>query len=157
MKFLEEEAEKQPEKYEEFYRKFGLFLKEGVATDFTHREQLAKLLRFESSSMEKGKVTSLAQYVYRTKESQKEIYYLFAPNRETIENGPYLEAFRARDLEVLFLYEPIDEFALSSIGQFGDRKLISADSSDIDLEDLTVDSKEDALLEEEAKALLSVG
>jgi molecular chaperone HtpG len=153
LKFLEEKAEKQPEKYEEFYRKFGLFLKEGVATDFTHREQLAKLLRFESSYIEKGKVTSLAQYVSRAKESRKEIYYLFAPNRETIENGPYLEAFRARDLEVLFLYEPIDEFALSSIGQFGDRKLISADSSDIDMEDLTVDSKEDALLGEEAKAL----
>ena len=153
LKFLEEEAEKQPEKYEEFYRKFGLFLKEGIATDFTHREQLAKLVRFESSSIEKGKVTSLAQYLSRMKEGQKEIYYLFSPNRETVENGPYLEAFRARGVEVLFLYEPIDEFALSSIGEFGDRKLVSADSSDIELEDVTVDSGDEALSDEEAKRL----
>ncbi|MGH7808221.1 MAG: molecular chaperone HtpG [Thermodesulfobacteriota bacterium] len=153
LKFLEEEAEKQPERFEEFYRQFGLFLKEGVATDFTHREQLAKLLRFESSSIEKGKVTSLAQYLSRMKEGQKEIYYLFSPNRETVENGPYLEAFRARGVEVLFLYEPMDEFALSSIGEFGDRKLVSADSSDIELEDLTVDSEEEALSDEEAKTL----
>ncbi|MGH7792957.1 MAG: molecular chaperone HtpG, partial [Thermodesulfobacteriota bacterium] len=153
LKFLEEEAEKQPEKYEEFYREFGLFLKEGIATDFTHREQLAKLVRFESSSIEKGKVTSLAQYLSRMKEGQKEIYYLFSPNRETAENGPYLEAFRARGVEVLFLYEPIDEFALSSIGEFGDRKLVSADSSGIELEDVTVDSEEEALSDEETKKL----
>jgi molecular chaperone HtpG len=87
------------------------------------------------------------------KEGQKEIYYLFSPNRETVENGPYLEAFRARGVEVLFLYEPIDQFALSSIGEFGDRKLVSADSSDIELEDLTVDSGDEALSDEEAKRL----
>jgi molecular chaperone HtpG len=153
LKFLEEEAEKQPEKYEEFYKKFGLFLKEGVATDFTHREQLAKLLRFESSSIEKGKVTSLSQYHSRMAQGQKEIYYLFSSNRESVEKNPYLEAFRAHGVEVLFVYEPIDEFALSSIGEFGDRKLVSADSSDIELEDLTINSEEEGLSDQEAKTL----
>jgi TNF receptor-associated protein 1 len=82
LKFLEEEAKNRPEAYAEFYKEFGIFLKEGAALDFTHKEQLAKLLRFESSLTEKGKTTSLADYVSRITGDQKEIYYLIGPNRE---------------------------------------------------------------------------
>jgi len=153
LKFLEEEAEKRPEKYEEFYRKFGILLKEGIATDLTHRQRLAKLLRFESSMTDKGKVASLAEYVSRMKDKQKEIYYLFGPTREIIENGPYLEAFRMHNIEVLFLYDPIDEFVMSGIGQFEGKKLVSADSTDIEMEGISIGSKEEALSEEDSKAL----
>ncbi len=110
LKFLEEEAKDRPEAYAEFYREFGVFLKEGAALDFTHKDQLVKLLRFESSLTEKGKTTSLADYVSRMGADQKEIYYLVGPNRESIEAGPYLEGFRARNLEVLFCYESVDEY-----------------------------------------------
>ena len=73
LKFLAEEAKKRPEQYQEFFDKFGFFIKEGVAIDFTYKDELSKLLYFESSTLEKGKRTSLADYVSRIKEDQKEI------------------------------------------------------------------------------------
>ena len=79
LKFLEEEAKNRPEAYAEFYGEFGVFLKEGAALDFTHKEALTKLLRFESSVAERGKTTSLPDYVSRMGTDQKEIYYLVGP------------------------------------------------------------------------------
>src|SRR5450432_4114205 len=93
LKFLDDEAKNRPEAYAEFYTEFGIFLKEGAALDFTHKDQLVKLLRFESSLTEKGKTTSLADYVSRMTGDHREIYYLVGPNRAAIESGPYLEAF----------------------------------------------------------------
>jgi molecular chaperone HtpG len=145
LKFLEEEAKERKEKYEEFYNKFGLFLKEGIVTDINYREQLSKLLRFESSQLEKGKLSSLSEYVVRMKEDQKEIYYLNAPTRESSELGPHLEYFRARDFEVLFLYDPIDDFVMSNLREFEGKKLISADSAEVTIGDITKDLKEKPL------------
>src|SRR5687767_14899029 len=90
LKFLDEEARNRADAYNEFYQEFGHFLKEGAALDYTHKEQLTKLLRFESSLTEKGKTTSLSDYVSRLGSEQKEIYYLMGPNRASIEAGPYL-------------------------------------------------------------------
>jgi molecular chaperone HtpG len=148
LKFLEEEAKERKEKYEEFYNKFGLFLKEGIVTDINYREQLSKLLRFESSQLEKGKLSSLSEYVVRMKEDQKEIYYLNAPTRESSELGPHLEYFRARDFEVLFLYDPIDDFVMSNLREFEGKKLISADSAEVTIGDITKDLKEKPLNKE---------
>ena len=145
LKFLEEEAKERKEKYEEFYNKFGLFLKEGIVTDINYREQLSKLLRFESSQLEKGKLSSFSEYVLRMKEDQKEIYYLNAPTRESSELGPHLEYFRARDFEVLFLYDPIDDFVMSNLREFEGKKLISADSAEVTIGDITKDLKEKPL------------
>jgi TNF receptor-associated protein 1 len=153
IKFLEEESDKDAAKYEEFYKKFSIFVKEGVAADFRNREQLPKLLRYESSSTEKGKLTTLDDYVSRMKDEQKEIYYLYAPNRETLEAGPHLEAFKALGLEVFYLYEPVDEFVMTSLGRYGEKDLISADNAEIKLDEISGESKEDALPEEDAKAL----
>ncbi len=113
LKFLEEEAKDRPDGYKEFYRRFGVYLKEGAALDDTYQKDLMKLLRYESSLTKKGELTSFADYVSRMKEGQKEIYYLVGPNREAIEAGPYLEGFRARNLEVLFCYENVDEYVMS--------------------------------------------
>ena len=131
LKFLEDEAKKRPDGYTEFYKVFGIFLKEGVTTDLTHREQLGRLLRYESSLTDDGKYSTLGDYVSGMKEEQEEIYYLYAPSRETIENGPYLEAFKMRSLEVLFLYEPVDEFVMNHLNEFDGKKLVSADQADI--------------------------
>lgn len=152
LKHLEDVAKKDGEKYKTFWNTFGTFLKEGATTDFTHKEQIAKLLRFESSMCEKGTLTHLGDYVSRMKEDQNEIYYLIGPSRESIESGPYLEAFKARGLEVLFLYETIDDFVMNHLGEFEKKKLVSADQEDIKFEEIEA-NKGEALGEEEVKGL----
>jgi TNF receptor-associated protein 1 len=154
IKHLANEAKKDADAYKEFYQQFGIYIKEGITTDFTNREKLAKLLRYESSLTEAGTQTSLEDYVSRMKEEQKEIYFLYAPSRESIESGPYLEAFTSRNLEVLFTYEPIDEFVMNHLNEFDGKKLVSADSSDVELGD-EAPSKEEKLNKEEQEALTS--
>ena len=153
LKYLEEKAKKETEKYEEFYKMFGVYLKEGIATDFTNRKQLAKLIRYESSHTEAGKLTSLTDYVSRMGQDQKEIYYLFGPSRDVIENSPQMEAFKANKLEVLYLLEPVDEFVMNNIGKFDDKDLVSADSSEAKLDDIKKEKDKDGLKSKEAKDL----
>lgn len=135
IKFLADEAKARPEKFDEFYAEFGIFLKEGAAIDYTHKDALAKLLRFESSLTDKGKTTSLADYVSRMKDGQKEIYYLLGPNRQAIESGPYLEGFKARNLEVVFCYEGVDDYVMRNLREFDGKKLLAADSADVKLDE----------------------
>jgi molecular chaperone HtpG len=153
LKFLEEEAKNRPEAYDEFHQEFGHFIKEGAALDYTHKDQLVKLLRYESSRTEKGKTTSLTDYVSRMSEGQKEIYYLIGPNRASIEAGPYLEGFKARNLEVLFCYEPVDEYVMNNVREFDGKKIAAADHADVKLSDLP--KPEGALSEDEIKKLTS--
>jgi TNF receptor-associated protein 1 len=152
LKFLEEESKNQPEAYAAFYKEFGVFLKEGAALDFTHKESLTKLLRFESSLTDKGKTTTFADYVSRMGADQKEIYYIVGPNREAIEAGPYLEGFRARNLEVLFCYETVDEYVMNNVREFDGKKLTAADHADVKLSEQP--KAEGALGEAETKSLL---
>ncbi len=153
LKFLEEESENRADSYIGFYKEFGIYLKEGITTDYSYREQISKLLRFESSSSERDSLTSLPDYVSRMKEDQKDIYYLYAPDRESLENGPHYEAFKARKLEVLFLYDPIDEFVMNNLRDFDGKKLLSADSSEIRLEDILMESKGESLDKDATKSL----
>jgi TNF receptor-associated protein 1 len=135
VKHLQDEAKKDPEAYDAFYRQFGIFLKEGVTSDSAQKDRLATLLRYESSLTEAGQTTSLAAYVERMPEGQKELYYLYAPSRRAIESGPYLESFRQHNREVLFLYEPIDEFVMNHLHEFEGKKLVAADSAELELEE----------------------
>jgi molecular chaperone HtpG len=153
LKSLEEEAKDRPDGYKEFYRRFGVYLKEGAALDETYQQDLMKLLRYESSLTTKGEFTSFADYVSRLKDGQKEIYFLVGPNRAAIEAGPYLEGFRARNLEVLFCYENVDEYVMSHVREFDGRRLIAADHADVKLADLPTPPGADALTEEQSKAL----
>ncbi|AOS43535.1 Chaperone protein HtpG [Lacunisphaera limnophila] len=151
LKLLEDEAGARADTYNEFYQEFGIFLKEGAALDFTHKDQIVKLLRFESSLTEPGKTTSLADYVSRMKDGQKEIYFLIAPNRAAIESGPYLEGFKARNLEVLFCHEPVDEYVFNNVREFDGKKFLAADHADVKLDD--VPQTGEALSEADAKDL----
>jgi len=151
LKFLEEEAKNRAEAYDEFFAEFGIFLKEGAALDFTHKDQIVKLLRFESSMTDKGKTTSLADYVSRMGSEQKEIYYLIGANREALENGPYLEGFKSRGIEVLYCYEPVDEYVMNNVREFDGKKLIAADHGDVKLPDAP--KPEGGLSEDEVKSL----
>lgn len=151
LKFLEEQAEKEPAGYEKFYAEYQRFLKEGVVTDHGHKEPLGRLLRYESSLTEPGKLTSLADYVKRMPSDQKEIYFLLAPNREAAESSPYFEVFKARKFEVLFLYDPWDEFVMDHLYAFDSKPLRATEKADLTL--LEPEKKEGALSEDAAKAL----
>jgi molecular chaperone HtpG len=153
LKFLEKEAKNEPEKYEDFYKKFSRFLKEGVATSYEHQAQLAGLLRFESSLEEAGKLTNFAQYIDRAKDEQEEIYYLVGMSRDAIEAGPYLEAFKARGLEVCFFTEPVDQYVMEALPEFNGKKLVSADRAEIDLDEVAAEGKE--LSKKDSKKLIA--
>jgi len=153
LKFLDKEAQDDAKKYQDFYTKFSRFLKEGVATDHTNRDAIAKLLRFESSLTDKGQVISLADYVARMKEDQKAIYYQVAPSRNTIETGPYLAAFKSKGYEVIYLYESIDDYVVNSLREFDGKQLQSVNSNEVDLGDLTQEG--DSLSEAETATLCS--
>jgi molecular chaperone HtpG len=150
LKFLDETAEKDPETYEKFYAEYQRFLKEGIVTDFTHKDALGKLVRYESSHTEQGKTTSLADYVKRMSSEQKEIYCLQVPNREAAEASPYYEVFRERKFEVLFLYDAWDEFVMEHLREFDGKPLKAAEKADLNLNE---PKKEGALDEATGKAL----
>jgi len=150
LKFLDEQSEKDAAAYEKFYGEYQRFLKEGVVTDFAHKEALGKLLRFESSTQEKGKLTSLADYVKRMPADQKEIYCLLAANRAAAESSPYYEVFHQRKFEVLFLFDAWDEFVMEHLQNFDGKSLRLAEKAELDLSEA---KKDGALSEEASKSL----
>lgn len=154
IKLLKEKSEKDPEKYAEFFGKFGIFLKEGTTSDMDNRSELAPLLRFASSDAEDNRLVSLNDYMGRMKEGQTAIYYISGPSRESIEAGPYVEAFKARGLEVLYCYEAIDDFVMSALHEFDGKKLVSADDAALELPEMeTVEKEEGKLSDAEAADL----
>ena len=125
-------SEEQPAEYRKFYDEFGNILRTGVSSDFENREKVAGLLRFHSTyGDDRDAVISLADYLKRAAEGQTQIYYLTGLNRDTLAAHPRLEAFRRRNLEVLLLDDPVDEFALVQLRQFQEKDLISIDSADV--------------------------
>lgn len=143
IKFLAEEANRDNEKYLQFWKTFGIFIKEGVTSDFEFQKDLGKLLRFESSVAEPGQMISLDDYVGRMKEGQDAIYYINGPSRSAIEFGPYVEMFRKRDVEILYTLEPIDDFVLNHLGEYDGKKLVSADRADLRLPEMESDAEKE--------------
>jgi molecular chaperone HtpG len=123
---LLELAEHQPEKYATFWKEFGATLKEGIADDYSNRDDIAKLLRFTSTkSRADDPDTSLDGYVARMKEGQEHIYYLLAPSLSAAKSSPHLEAFRTKGVEVLLLGQGVDNWVMSSLREFDGKKLQS--------------------------------
>ncbi len=151
IKFLDREAKSDAEKYGEFYGRFRTFLKEGVVTDAEHRDELAGLLRYESSLGAEGETVGLDDYVARMRDGQEKIYYQVAPDRGAIEGAPYLEAFEARGLEVLFLYDAADEYLVGALGKYADKELVSIDRSDLELDE--VEAEGESLSDDQAESL----
>ncbi len=150
LKHLAEEAEKDAAAYDGFYSEYHRFLKEGVLSDWENQAALAKLVRYESSATEAGKKTSMADYVKRMPEGQKDIYYLLAKDRAAAEASPYFEVFRARKFEVLFVDDPIDEFVMDRLREFDSKSITAAEKAELDVEDA---SKDGALSDDEATSL----
>lgn len=142
IKFLEDLAANESETFKTFWSTFGVFIKEGVVTGYEHTKALAKILRYESSKSKPGELVSLEEYAHRMPADQKEIYYLYGPNRAAIESGPYIEIFRKRDIEILYAYDTMDDFVMSHVGEFEEKKIVSADSEKLELPDRPVETPE---------------
>ncbi|MFK7822053.1 MAG: molecular chaperone HtpG [Planctomycetaceae bacterium] len=123
--------------FAKFYEEFGTILREGVSSDFENKDKIAGLLRFQSShDAESNNMVSLDAYIERTPEEQKQIYFIGGSDRSSIERSPNLEVFRKRNLEVLYLVDPADEFVLSHVGKFNDYEIVSVDSAELELPDV---------------------
>ena len=139
---LEDVAENQADKYAEFWGQFGAVLKEGLGEDHPNQERLAKLLRFASTHADTG--VSLADYLGRMKEGQDEIYYVTADSLATAKNGPQLEIFRKKGIEVLLLVDRVDEWMLSHLYEFEGKTLTSVAKGGVDLGKLQDDDEKKA-------------
>ncbi|XP_026208001.1 heat shock protein 75 kDa, mitochondrial [Anabas testudineus] len=130
IRFLLDQSKKEPEKYNKFFEDYGLFMREGIVTTQEQdvKEDIAKLLRYESSALPAGQQTNLIEYASRMKAGTRNIYYLCAPNRHLAEHSPYYEAMKQKDMEVLFCYEQFDELTLLHLREFDKKKLISVET-----------------------------
>ncbi|RKS68138.1 molecular chaperone HtpG [Actinomadura pelletieri DSM 43383] len=118
LKLLKDLAEKEPEKYAVFWKEFGTVLKEGVAEDYSNREELTELLRFTSThSTTENADVSFRDYIGRMKDGQDKIYYLLAPSFAAATASPHLEAFREKGIEVLLLSEAVDNWVVGGLVQ----------------------------------------
>ena len=142
---LAELADEDAGKYATFWKEFGATLKEGIAEDFTNRDEIAKLLRFTTTkSATDDPDTSLADYVARIKEGQEDIYYLLAPSLAAAKSSPHLEAFRGKGVEVLLLGDPVDNILVPSLREFGGKKLRSVAEGAANLEALADEEEKQA-------------
>ena len=131
---LAEVKEKAAEDYVTFWKEFGQVLKEGIHFDYANKEKLQDLVLFESTATENGAFVSLKEYVGRMPEGQKEIYYITGTSRETLEQSPHLEAFRAKGYEVLFMTDPVDEWVVQALTEYDEKHLKAVDRGDISLD-----------------------
>ena len=131
---LDHLAQDDADKFGAFYDQFGRTLKEGLVVDHTNKERIAKLLRFPSSKSDDPKArVSFDEYIARMPAGQERIYYLGGADLSSIAKSPNLEIFRRKGLEVLYLADPIDEFALTSLHTYQGKDLTSIDSADLNL------------------------
>ena len=151
LQMLEKLAKDDAEKYLQFWKEFGLVLKEGPAEDFANKETVAKLLRFASTHNDSSEQTvSLEDYISRMKEGQKAIYYITADSYVAAKNSPHLELFNKKSIEVLLLSDRIDEWMLSYLTEFDGKQLQSITKADLDLGDLADKESETQKQQDEA-------
>jgi len=152
LQMLEKLAKEDADKYQQFWKEFGLVLKEGPAEDFGNKEAIAKLLRFASTYNDSSEQSvSLEDYVARMKEGQKAIYYITADSYVAAKNSPHLELFNKKGIEVLLLSDRIDEWMLSYLTEFDGKALQTITKADLDLGDLA-DKEENEAQKEQDKA-----
>ncbi|ATF09138.1 molecular chaperone HtpG [Candidatus Enterovibrio altilux] len=131
---LERLANNDAQKYHAFWKEFGLVLKEGPAEDFSNRAKIMNLLRFASTQTDSNEQTvALADYVSRMKEEQDKIFYLTVDTYQAAKNSPHLEQFKTKGIEVILMYERIDEWFMGHLTEFDGKKFQAITKADLDL------------------------
>ena len=149
-------AENNADLYEKFWKQFGIFLKEGAATDFSNREKLADLLRFNSTLLEDSEPqTTLKDYVSRMREEQQEIFYAVGSTRESLQLHPNLEYFRKQGYEVLFLFDQFDDYLMSELKEYSGKPLKSISQAEVSGLD-TTETEGETLSKEESQDVLGL-
>jgi len=153
---LDKLAKDEPEKFAAFWQQFGATFKEGIAEDFANKERIAKLLRFASTKSDGAAQTvSLDDYIGRMAANQDAIYYLTADGYAAAKGSPQLEALKANDVEVLLMYDRIDEWMSSYLTEFAGKKLRNVAKGDIDFDKLAgIDADKRKEVEKEAEGVV---
>ena len=136
-------SENDKEKYETFITEYNRPLKEGLYSDYEHRDELLELIRFRTTN-EENTWTSLADYVQRMKEGQKAIYYITGGDEKALRQSPHLEAYKAKGFEVLIMPDEIDDIVIPSVGKYKDWELKAANRAGSDEELSTDEEKKEA-------------
>ncbi|NQU28533.1 MAG: molecular chaperone HtpG [Candidatus Marinimicrobia bacterium] len=152
---LRDWAKKDRGKYDRFYKEFGQYLKIGLNMDFTNREKLIELFRFETTKSEADQFISLKEYVDRMDSEQKFIYYLAGEDRSSVLKNPNLEYFKKNDIEVLLLSDPYDVMTVPAIHEYDKKALQSIEKADLDIAG-SEDEGVEALNEDLSKPLIEV-
>ncbi len=134
---IQSEQDSDKEKYKIFWKEFGQVLKEGVGEDYANREHIAKLLRFVSTHTDSDEqVVSLNDYIGRMKEGQEKIYYVTADSLKATRSSPHLEVFQKKGIEVILLFERVDEWLAANLTEFEGKSLQSIAKGNLDLGNL---------------------
>ncbi|MBN2281754.1 MAG: molecular chaperone HtpG [Candidatus Marinimicrobia bacterium] len=150
---FEEWLKNDREKYEKFYKNFGQLLKTGLNSDFQNSDKIKKLLCFESTKTDDGKLVTFDEYIARMKEDQKEIYFLTGENKEIAARNPNLEYFRKNDIEVLYFTDPVDIFVMPNLYEYEGKNFVSIEKAEIDTTK-SDDSSPEKLDKKEMKSIL---
>lgn len=142
LSILENIYTKDIKKYYEFWKEFGQVLKEGIAEDSNNKDRLSKIFLFSSSiHNDQEQKVSLKDYISRMKPKQDKIYYITSETFKAAQNSPNLEVFRKNNIEVILLYERIDEWLVTHLTEFEGKKLQSVSKGVLDLKDLNIENK----------------